>query len=77
MDKDGQPPKLADGRDLPAGPSEPGGQPSQRQQVGHLQLLNGARPRQLLPGRAQLVTRRSATLLQIGWSAPDAAEGAA
>jgi S-DNA-T family DNA segregation ATPase FtsK/SpoIIIE len=36
-------------------------------------LLNGTRPRQLPPGRAQLVTRRSATLLQVGWTPPDSA----
>jgi DNA segregation ATPase FtsK/SpoIIIE, S-DNA-T family len=34
-------------------------------------LLNGMRPRQLPPGRAFLVTRRSATMLQIGWLEPD------
>lgn len=31
------------------------------------QLLNGSRPRQLPPGRGQLVTRRTAALLQVGW----------
>jgi DNA segregation ATPase FtsK/SpoIIIE, S-DNA-T family len=30
-------------------------------------LLNGMRPRQLPPGRALLVTRRTATMLQVGW----------
>jgi S-DNA-T family DNA segregation ATPase FtsK/SpoIIIE len=35
-------------------------------------LLNGARPRQLPPGRGLLVTRRGATLLQTGWAAPAA-----
>ena len=33
-------------------------------------LLNGMRPRQLPPGRGLLVTRRSATLLQTGWTEP-------
>ncbi|WP_096305327.1 type VII secretion protein EccCa [Jatrophihabitans sp. GAS493] len=32
-------------------------------------MLNGQRPRILPPGRGQLVTRRSCTLLQVGWSA--------
>jgi len=35
-----------------------------------LPLLNGARPRQLPPGRALLVTRRSMVLLQTGWLEP-------
>jgi DNA segregation ATPase FtsK/SpoIIIE, S-DNA-T family len=35
-----------------------------------LPLLNGMRPRQLPPGRAILVTRRSATMLQVGWLDP-------
>ena len=33
-------------------------------------LINGARPRQLPPGRGLLVTRRNTTLLQTGWAAP-------
>lgn len=33
-------------------------------------LLNGMRPKQLPEGRAMLVTRRAATLLQTGWLAP-------
>jgi S-DNA-T family DNA segregation ATPase FtsK/SpoIIIE len=33
-------------------------------------LLNGARPRPFPPGRGQVVTRRSATQLQIGWTEP-------
>ncbi|MGW5648615.1 type VII secretion protein EccCa [Saccharopolyspora sp. NPDC003752] len=33
-------------------------------------LLNGMRPQQLPAGRAHLVTRRSATLLQTGWLEP-------
>jgi DNA segregation ATPase FtsK/SpoIIIE, S-DNA-T family len=33
-------------------------------------LLNGMRPRELPPGRALLVTRRSATMLQVGWLEP-------
>jgi hypothetical protein len=33
-------------------------------------LLNGMRPRQLPPGRALLVTRRTATMLQVGWLDP-------
>lgn len=33
-------------------------------------LLNGMRPRNLAPGRAHLVTRRNATLLQTAWLEP-------
>jgi S-DNA-T family DNA segregation ATPase FtsK/SpoIIIE len=33
-------------------------------------LLNGARPRQFPPGRGLVVTRRSATQLQVGWLPP-------
>ncbi len=33
-------------------------------------LLNGQRPRQFPPGRGLLVTRRSATQLQVGWLEP-------
>jgi S-DNA-T family DNA segregation ATPase FtsK/SpoIIIE len=33
-------------------------------------LLNGMRPRQFPPGRGLVVTRRSATQLQVGWFAP-------
>ncbi|MEV0406057.1 type VII secretion protein EccCa [Actinoallomurus sp. NPDC050550] len=33
-------------------------------------LLNGSRPRQFPPGRGLLVTRRDATLLQVGWLDP-------
>jgi S-DNA-T family DNA segregation ATPase FtsK/SpoIIIE len=35
-------------------------------------LINGARPRQLPPGRGLLVTRRGAVLLQTGWTTPAA-----
>jgi S-DNA-T family DNA segregation ATPase FtsK/SpoIIIE len=35
-------------------------------------LLNGMRPRQFPPGRGLLVTRRTATQLQVGWVDPDA-----
>ncbi len=38
-------------------------------------LLNGMRPRQLPAGRALLVTRRSANLLQTGWLEPAAVTG--
>jgi DNA segregation ATPase FtsK/SpoIIIE, S-DNA-T family len=38
-------------------------------------LLNGMRPRQLPAGRALLVTRRSANLLQTGWLEPAAPTG--
>jgi len=37
-----------------------------------LPLLNGTRPRQFPPGRGQLVTRRGATQLQVGWLDPTA-----
>jgi S-DNA-T family DNA segregation ATPase FtsK/SpoIIIE len=37
-------------------------------------LLNGMRPRQFPPGRGLVVTRRSATQLQVGWLAPDRSE---
>jgi DNA segregation ATPase FtsK/SpoIIIE, S-DNA-T family len=37
-------------------------------------LLNGMRPRQFPPGRGLVVTRRSATQLQIGWLDPSATE---
>ena len=33
-------------------------------------LLNGMRPRQFPPGRGMVVTRRSATQLQVGWTEP-------
>jgi S-DNA-T family DNA segregation ATPase FtsK/SpoIIIE len=33
-------------------------------------LLNGMRPRQFPPGRGLVVTRRSATQLQVGWLPP-------
>ncbi|GLY74850.1 type VII secretion protein EccCa [Actinoallomurus iriomotensis] len=37
-------------------------------------LLNGMRPRQFPPGRGLVVTRRSATQLQVGWLPPSAEE---
>ncbi|HEY0537491.1 MAG TPA: type VII secretion protein EccCa [Actinoallomurus sp.] len=36
-----------------------------------LPLLNGMRPRQFPPGRGLVVTRRSATQLQVGWLPPE------
>jgi S-DNA-T family DNA segregation ATPase FtsK/SpoIIIE len=37
-------------------------------------LLNGMRPRQFPPGRGLVVTRRSATQLQVGWLPPSGEE---
>ncbi|GLY28934.1 type VII secretion protein EccC [Kineosporia sp. NBRC 101731] len=42
--------------------------------ANEMPLLNGTRPRPFPPGRGQLVTRRTADLLQVGWLEPERSE---